>query len=99
MHLDARGGSAASGRRPHGEQPAAEIAVLESEVSRVDRLHPDLKRALTAAYSDMQIANTLLKIYTQSEKGSQRVEAAYSALCRNIAERLQLVVSLAASGI
>jgi hypothetical protein len=79
--------------------PAFETLALDSEKTRIEKLQPELKKVLTAAYNDMHIANALLRIYSRSEQGSQRIEASYRGLCHKIVESLEQVVDLADSGI
>jgi hypothetical protein len=73
--------------------------VLEVEHSRSDSLRPDVQKVMRAAYTDMRLANTLIRLFSANQNERPEFYSSYAGLCRTISERLeQLTISLVSSG-
>jgi hypothetical protein len=73
--------------------------VLEAENSRTDPSLPELQRVIKAAYTDMRLANTLVRMSSANQNRRPEIHNIYAGLCHTISERLeQLTISLVSSG-
>jgi hypothetical protein len=66
--------------------------MIDTENGRIESLDPDIRKVIKAAYVDMRLANTLVRLSGHTEGGARNFDNSYFGLCRSIAERLEQVV-------
>ena len=69
-----------------------QTSVWDTSRDEIDSLLADLKEALTEAYADMRLANSIVWLSTEVGRRSNDLDESYIKLCTKIAERLDRVL-------
>jgi hypothetical protein len=81
-----------------GEPQADKLVSFQTEIwktgqDEIHRLEADLREALVQAYMDINLANVLVWLATDLGRRSENLNEHYRRLCREIAEKLNRVIS------
>ncbi len=75
-----------------GKLIAFQTRAMDSSRAKIDSLDPELKDELIEAYTDIQLANTLVWLSMDVGHRSKDLDESYLKLCNKIAERLGKVL-------